>query len=666
MTPDGAAALEGWRRQRPAPDTDFQVCVVGAGPRGVSVLERVCSNAAASPTGPRIVVHVVDPHPPGAGRVWRAGQSEHLLMNTVSSQVTLFTDASVRIDGPVSAGPSLHEWARFVSVVGLPGTLPDEVLAEAARLGPDTYPTRALYGRYLTWAFRRIVGTAPSRVDIRVHQTTALSLDDAGHGSDGPQTVTLADGTVLDGLDVVVLAQGHVPVEPTAAERDLARFASANGLAYWPPGNPADVDLSGVLPDDAVVLRGLGLSFFDHVALLTLGRGGRFEPADGSLVYRASGNEPRIYAGSRRGVPFHARGENQKGAFGRHDPVVMTSSVVADLRERSRSKGGVDFRADVWPWVSREVEGVYYEALIARDDCVCSAARFRTGMAQVPVGQRLPNSFLDDFGVAAGDRWDWDQLANPVPADALDGPDEFRVWLLDYLAEDLRRSRAGNVSGPVKAALDVLRDLRNEVRLVVDHAGLTGASQRDDLEGWYSPLNAFLSIGPPASRIEELVALVEAGVVTLLGPAVSVVADTSTGMFVASSARIPGSQVHVSALVEARLPDPDLSRADDPVLKHLLATGQCRRFTVTGPSGDDYLTAGLEVTERPYRLVDASGRAHPRRFALGIPTEAVHWVTAAGIRPGVDSVLLGDTDSIARSVLSTVPAERADTAAAAA
>ena len=39
-----------------------------------------------------------------------------------------------------------------------------------------------------------------------------------------------------------------------------------------------------------------------------------------------------------------------------------------------------------------------------------------------------------------------------------------------------------------------------------------------------------------------------------------------------------------------------------------------------------------------------------------MPTEAVHWVTAAGIRPGVDSVTLGDSDAIARAVLALPPA----------
>lgn len=33
----------------------------------------------------------------------------------------------------------------------------------------------------------------------------------------------------------------------------------------------------------------------------------------------------------------------------------------------------------------------------------------------------------------------------------------------------------------------------------------------------------------------------------------------------------------------------------------------------------------------------------------------MHWVTAAGIRPGVDSVTLGDSDAIARAALGVEP-----------
>src|SRR5690606_18639555 len=114
------------------------------------------------------------------------------------------------------------------------------------------------------------------------------------------------------------------------------------------------------------------------------------------------------------------------------------------------------------------------------------------------------------------DRWDWDRLGRPYRDQEFGGPEDFTAWLLDYLREDVAEARSGNVSGPLKAALDVLRDLRNEIRLVVDHGGLHGDSHREHLDRWYTPLNAFLSIGPPASRIEEAVALIEAGVLHIV------------------------------------------------------------------------------------------------------------------------------------------------------
>ena len=69
----------------------------------------------------RFTVHVIDPAPPGAGQVWRTSQPPELLMNTVASQVTLFTDESVECAGPIRPGPSLYAW-------------------EGCEAGPDDYP----------------------------------------------------------------------------------------------------------------------------------------------------------------------------------------------------------------------------------------------------------------------------------------------------------------------------------------------------------------------------------------------------------------------------------------------------------------------------------------------------------------------------------------------
>lgn len=62
-----------------------RLAVVGAGPRGVMLLERILARleGAAPDAHPRrLRIDVVDPYPPGPGRVWRTDQSELYLMNT--------------------------------------------------------------------------------------------------------------------------------------------------------------------------------------------------------------------------------------------------------------------------------------------------------------------------------------------------------------------------------------------------------------------------------------------------------------------------------------------------------------------------------------------------------------------------------------------------------
>ncbi|WP_221357670.1 FAD/NAD(P)-binding protein [Streptomyces beigongshangae] len=617
MEPTGSTAAE----------HHVSVALVGAGPRGTSVLERLCASAPELlAPGTRLTVHVVDPAPPGPGRVWRTAQPAELLMNTVASQVTLFTDDSVDCSGPIRPGPGLHAWAD-------------------GRLGPDDYPTRAQYGHYLEWVFGEVVRGAPPALRIETHRARAVRLDGP---ADGHQTLLLDNGRVLAGLSAVVLAQGHLPTVPDRAQERLSAYAGRHGLRHVPPANPADLDLSPVAPGETVLLRGLGLNFFDHMALLTTARGGRFTRTADGLRYLPSGREPRLVAGSRRGIPYQARGDNAKGPYGRHVPLLLTPETIAGFRKRADSGDAPDFLTEIWPLVAKEVETVYYETLLTRAGA--DARRFRARFLAVPHRDPREAAVLDGFGVPEAERWSWDRVSHPYGERVFTGPGDFRGWLLGHLRKDAEQAALGNVEGPLKAALDVLRDLRNELRQIVDHGGLAGPSRRDHLDRWYTPLNAFLSIGPPRRRIEEMAALIEAGVLEVLGPRLEVRAEG--GVWVAHSPDVPGSTVTATTLVEARLPEPDLRRTADALLARLLRTGQCRPHTVDG-----YETGGLDVTQRPYHLIDRQGRPHARRFAIGVPTEGVHWVTAAGARPGVDSVTLSDTDAVARAVLRTAAAQ---------
>ncbi|MFC4499180.1 MULTISPECIES: FAD/NAD(P)-binding protein [Streptomyces] len=633
----------------------MSLCIVGVGPRGLSVLERLCANARHLPPGSNVRVYLVDPYPAGAGAVWRTDQSRLLLMNTVACQITVFTDDSVSLEGPVEPGPSLYEWAeelRKSTGAAPPGG--EHTLAEARDLGPNSYPTRAFFGSYLREMFARICVGSPPHVDIITHSTRAVALNGGRDGA-AAQSVLLENGRLIEGLDAVVLSQGHVGAEPGGQERLLATQAEGHGLTYVPPANPADLDLDFIGAGENVLLRGLGLCFFDHMALLTSGRGGRFVPHGEELVYEPSGREPRLFATSRRGIPYQARGENEKGPHGRYFPRLLTEAFLAELRKRAEDGDRVYFGVDIWPLIAREVESVYYSTLLGRWGRSADREAFaELYLAAAQEEHRV--EILDAYGFPGESRWDWETVSRPYQGRRFADRDEFHAWLTDHLEEDVRHALDGNVSNPLKAALDVLRDLRNEVRLAVDHGGLDGNSHRDELDGWYTPLNAFLSIGPPAFRIRQMIALVKAGVLRLTGPGAGIRVDSAREAFVCDSPEVAGPPIEARVLVEARLPEPDVRRPADPLLRQLLEDGYITPFRIEGSCAVLYETGGLAVTRRPCRVVDAQGRVNGRLFAYGVPTESVHWVTAAAVRPGVDSVSLGDADAIARAVLAVPPA----------
>jgi len=301
---------------------------IGGGPRTISLVERIAANAPELLGSDGLNIHVIDPHPVG-GRIWRRNQPPLLWMNSVAKDVTMFTDDSVTCVGPIVAGPALDEW------VAGPGRqiLIDAGLSEQAdTFGPNDFASREVQSLYLRWTFDRVVASLPRSVSVTVHQQRAVSVRDIGDPG-GPQAITLDDGMVLQ-ADLAVLAQGYLDRVASTAEAALARAADSNGLTYIPPGYTADIDLTALRAGRKVLVRGFGLAFIDLMILVTQHRGGRFaDNPDGTLTYRASGAEPVLYVGSRRGVPYHAKlGYALESAA----PVVPTYFTQAALNSRRR------------------------------------------------------------------------------------------------------------------------------------------------------------------------------------------------------------------------------------------------------------------------------------------------------------------------------------------
>ena len=144
-----------------------------------------------------------------------------------------------------------------------------------------------------------MIWTAPPAVSFESHQATAVDVRDTPNGL---QEVVLNTGETIGDLQAVVLALGHMPHHLGESEAALSQFADRHGLRYIPPSNPADVSLDAIPAGESVILRGLGLNFFDYMALFTIGRGGTF-------VRESEDNPdlPSVGAGAQAGCWISAR-----------------------------------------------------------------------------------------------------------------------------------------------------------------------------------------------------------------------------------------------------------------------------------------------------------------------------------------------------------------------
>ena len=176
---------------------------------------------------------------------------------------------------------------------------------------------------------------------------------------------------------------------------------------------------------------------------------------------------------------------------------------------------------------------------------------------------------------------------------------------------------------------------------------------------WQSFFNSVAS-GPPGFRVRELLALARAGYVRFLGPGMQV--EIADGAFRATSAAIPEA-VTADVLVDARLPDPSASRSCDPMVAALMRDGAASEEVLRDEHGAVLRNTGqLRVRPADGALVDAAGRAHPRRFAIG-PHTTVR-VAGAFTRPGMNAQSLRYNDAVARAVLRALAADSAAAAAA--
>jgi hypothetical protein len=364
-------------------------------------------------------------------------------------------------------------------------------------------------------------------------------------------------------------------------------------------------------------------------------------------------------------VPMLARGVNQKGPKYRYRPRFLTAHAMTGARRRALRDAGspqLDFRRDVLPLLALEVEHVYYTTIVRRRLGAGAAERFASQHV-VTAGARRPDAtreLLAEFGIADTAPVDLEAMARPFADTKFADPDEFHRQVLDLLALDLVDAKRGNVHGPLKAALDILRDLRGAVRAAVDFGGLRPDSHRDDFLGWFNPINTMLSAGPPVLRIEQVCALIDAKVLTMIGPDLTVDPAMDGSGFVLASPRVVDSARTVTALIDARIPRPSVHRDTSALTRQLLTSGTISEYVNVDPrTGNCFATGAVAVTRAPFRAIGADGRQNLDVYVLGLPSENQRWFTQIGNgRPGPPVGFHSDADAIACDALTGLASTR--------
>ncbi|WP_338217247.1 FAD/NAD(P)-binding protein [Lacticaseibacillus salsurivasis] len=601
----------------------MKVALIGAGPRGLLVLERLIAWQRQMSALP-LTITLFDPYPIG-GRVWRRDQAPQLIMNTAAQHITLFYDRTVQEPGPIMPGPSLAQWAAKEAAPFLRsrGKSAAPYLKEAASLGPNDYPSRALYGYYLAWFYAEMHRRKQPNVQLIFKQTLVQAVTKA------PFTVHTAAGS--ERFDAVVLALGTMENSLTREQAALTAFAKAHQRVYLPPSFPAEGDLSRLGPQDVVAMRGLGLSFFDYVSRLTEGRGGRFIANEqGQLTYQASGEEPHIIAGSRRGLPYHAKARNEKAPGEAWPPRFLTAQQLANWAASGPITGEQFFQG-----LKAEAGFVYYSLLLAQQhpevDLPAFQADYMTDPAEAIAALKLPEA----------DQLDWNALTTPPK-----GADD--AAMMAYLAQDAAEAERGSKTGPLTSALEVLRDLRDTIRQVVDLGLLTDDEYLDFFLRWFNGTNDFLSIGPPVIRIEQLRALMAAGIVTIAPPQITI---TTAGNDFIVGGQEANFERHATALIEARVPAPNAGAAQNPLMQQLLHDDLATLMELQ-LAGDRRFQSGAVLVDRhSAQLLDQKHQTQGKLFFWGVPTEGLNWLTTASPRPFSDDVNLRLANRIARQIM---------------
>lgn len=606
----------------------MQIGIIGAGPRGLLMLNNLILNHDADHQED-ITIHLFDRYIQG-GRVWKVNQPISLIMNTPANELSLFNDNQAN-------AYSISEWCqsdesiKFIKQLDVDNR--DELLDALKKINDRSYVPRAICGAYCQWFFSLLEDKINQNDHINLELHFNQNVDEVKANDD--DTYSVFANQQQYNVDRLVFSLGQQENKLTKDQESLLKYSKDYDLTYILPGEADEADLSHIQADHNVIIRGMGLSFNDFVSRLTEGRGGTFtDNGDNTLTYHPSGKEPTIYAGSRRGVPYYPKAISQKAFNENYSAVFLTNDNV----DKHVHNGHISFE-DFHKLLRLDIEYRYYSFLFALKHPEINVEEFQ----QTFIDADDHDALIASYHLADDEIFNWDLILNPVAGIKISTLDDYQGHVKKWLQLIVDDALLGSKTAPITGAIEMLRDLRDNIRYILSNHLFTNDDFANKYQGQFSANMKFLSQGAPAVRSQEIIALMNAGIVKIIGPQMQVIG--ANHKFITRSAFYGEEIIQADALIEARTNAPVTNVSANPALTSMLDSGIVSAEQITLSDGKVVANSSVDIDLATDRVV-----GQKNLYTWGLNTEGVYFVTSAIPRPGVNDSIYAAADKIAKEI----------------
>jgi hypothetical protein len=350
--------------------------------------------------------------------------------------------------------------------------------------------------------------------------------------------------------------------------------------------------------------------------------------AGNGLRYLPSGREPSIRLYSRSGLPQAAKAVGMRDATSSYQPGIWTDERLQTLKDEAgrTARPGLDWERDLHPLLAGEMTLQYYVQASRNLDGPIASAQIRERLTQAwRVGSMATE--VERLSGRLGRFEPRDHFYPEQGRRHLDGL-AYPEFVRDLMVTDLREALKPGGSSPVKMAYEVLRFVRDGIRGAVDFGGLDVDSHVKFFGEVRGRINRLVQ-GPPAERFQQLLALLDAGVLRYpYGPSPMARARPG-GRVQLESTQLRDPQLdRVDLVISGHLTDPDIATTASQLLAALRDGGRIKPMQIQGRK-----VGSVQLT-RDSHPIAANGLVQERLWLFGAVTEGARYFTNVIPSPG--------------------------------